>query len=213
MTENEVRAIIAEIQAHAAQIGNLLNRLQQASAHRIMGFASWKAFLQSEYFSTSARHLQRLQRTAHINDMLVQSGNQPLREYHVRVLAGYPEHMQLTIAQAAQKTAEALHGKPEAITSKEIRAAGDALVGLATSGAVDDGSGSSVLLSAITMEAQEIAARQIEHINTRRGMRNERYAGRRGAMPSVIVLEGNLPDDALEFEVIVRYTPAQEQTA
>lgn len=169
MTEREVDTHIAAINDDAAEIDNRaadmawrLNEIKTCEGWRAKGFTSWTAFLDSDLFESSRKHLYTILRGVQVQERLSPAGyNLSLAAAYA--LAAYEEDLQPAIARAAV----ARYGKP---TASAIRRTGDILTEVANTGHVDIGDGTSTPINAAFAQADyEAAMRQKQHIADKRG--------------------------------------------
>lgn len=159
MTQAEARAAVMQINAHAAEMGNLLLELKSRDGWRALGYATWSDCLAHE-FAFSRKHLYELMRAAPVVERLSPMGYK-LNTSQAVALARYPVDLQVPIVQATR----ARYG---GLTESRLTRVGDVLTQAVTTGHVDaDGEHPAALDMALALEDREARLRQDEAMGPR----------------------------------------------
>lgn len=159
MTADEARREVDAINTAAHDIGVRLLRIRENGGHIALGFKSWTAFLESDLFHFSRKHLYELMNAAPVQERLSPLGYK-LSTDAANALAKYPVEMQPVIAQTA---ASRYDGR---ITESTVNRVGEVVFALATTGAVESREGAVTPIdAALDLQDDEARKRQLQRMN------------------------------------------------
>lgn len=152
MTPDEARAVVIQVNGHAAEMGRLLLGLKEREGWRALGYPTWTDFLTRE-FAFSRKHLYELMRAAPVQERVSPLGY-TLNTAQARALARYPAELQSPIVQATA----ARYGT---LTESRLTRVGDVLAQAVTTGHVDaDGQTPTAFDAALAYEDYEARQRR-----------------------------------------------------
>lgn len=155
MSLDEIQANIIAINNASQDIGRRLLEMREREAWKVLGYASWTAFLEGE-FSYSRKHLYELMNAASVLEV-IPKGNK-ISTAAAAKLSQYPKELHIPIIQATQ----ARYG---AITESRLQRVGDMFQEVTRTGHCDTGNGISTPIDiALDKADDEADKRQKQYI-------------------------------------------------
>lgn len=159
MTLDEVNENIVAINNASHDIANRLLKIKQCEGWKVLGFASWTKFLESDLFTFSRKHLYELMKATPIKEKLVTKGYRVSNKIASK-LSKFPDDLHVPILKTS---IERYGGKP---TEGEIESVGNVLTTVMLTGHVDLGDGRMTAFEkAFRKEDEERELRQKQHIH------------------------------------------------